>query len=58
MAKETRFSASFIAAKRHISLHLVSDQRRRALARAVAESVPVDNKLVVGTTLCWLTLRD
>ena len=37
---------------------VVSDQRRRALARAVAESVPVDNKLVVGTTLCWLTLRD
>ena len=54
MAKETGFSASFIAAKRRTSLHLasnaatsisgalcvVSDQGRRALAHAVAESVP------------------
>ena len=69
MAKETGFSASFVAAKRRTSLHLVSkaatslsgallrvsDQGIRALARAVAESFPVNNKLVVGTTLCWLT---
>ena len=33
---------------------VISDPGRHALARAVAESVPVDNKLIVGT-LCWLT---
>ena len=68
MAKETGFSVSFIAAKRRSSLHLVSkvamslsgallrisDQGRRALARAVAESFPVGNELVVGTALCLL----
>ena len=68
MAKETGFSASFVAANQQTSLHLVSKaatslsgallrsfrQGRRALARAVAESFPVDNKLVVGTILCWL----
>ena len=69
MAKETGFSASFAAAERRASLHLVakaatsfsglscviSDQGIRALARAVAESFLVNNKLVVGTTLYWLT---
>ena len=33
---------------------VVSDQGRRALVHAVAKSVPVHNKLVVGTPLCWL----
>ena len=33
---------------------VVSDLGRLALAHAVAKSVPVHNKLVVGTTLCWL----
>ena len=36
---------------------VVSDQGRRALVHAVAKSVPVHNKLVVGTPLCWLQRR-